>query len=214
MYNPVVRPELAARAAESIDDNWLTDGAPPVIVTAGRLAPEKAQHVLIDAFAQLRAQGTDARLVILGEGPERERLTRRIAEKGLEAHVRLPGWADNPYAWMSRSALCVLPSEFEGLPNTLIEAMACGCPVVATDCPGGTREILDNGRYGSLVPVGDAAALANAMARTLAAPPSVDFLQSRAADFSFDKAVDAYEAEIERVSARKPTDLKTSKPPY
>ena len=199
LYNPVVRPELAARAAEPVDDPWLDAGAPPVIITAGRLAHEKAQHVLIDAFARLLADGLDARLVILGEGPERERLERRIAEHGLEEHIRLPGWADNPYAWMARSALCVLPSEFEGLPNTLIEAMACGCPVVATDCPGGTREILADGAHGRLVPVGDVAALAEAMKQTLADPPARKRLESRAADFSFERSVDSYEAEIERL---------------
>lgn len=206
IYNPVVRPELAARAAEPVDEPWLADGQAPVIVTAGRLAPEKAQHVLIDALARLRARGSSARLAILGEGPERERLTQRVAEHGLQAHVRLPGWAANPYAWFNRSALCVMPSEFEGLPNTLIEAMACGCPVVATDCPGGTREILQDGRYGLLVPVGDAAALAEAMARTLAAPPSADFLRSRAADFSLEKSVETYESTIEALCARKVDD--------
>ncbi|MES1933792.1 group 1 glycosyl transferase [Salinisphaera shabanensis T35B1] len=200
MYNPVLRPELTERAAESLDDPWVNDRTVPLIVTAGRLAPEKAQHVLIDAFAQLLDRGQKARLVILGEGPERENLTRQIAEHGLESSVRLPGWADNPYAWMAASALCVLPSEFEGLPNTLIEAMACGCPVVATDCPGGTREILVDGEYGQLVPVGDSTALAAAMAQTLANPPAPDHLYTRASDFSLERAIDAYEIEINRLA--------------
>lgn len=202
IHNPVVTPELAARAAESIDDAWLADDAPPVILTAARLAPEKALHVLIDAFARLRAQGRAARLIIFGEGPERERLTRRIAEYRLEAHVWLPGWVDNPYAWMQRSALFVLSSRFEGLPTTLIEAMACGCPVVATDCPGGTRTILDNGRYGPLVTVDDDSALAQAMAATLDAPPASDRLRERAADFSLAAAVAAYESEIARLCSQ------------
>ncbi|ERJ18326.1 glycoprotein 3-alpha-L-fucosyltransferase [Salinisphaera shabanensis E1L3A] len=200
MYNPVLRPELTERAAEPLNDPWVNDRTVPLIVTAGRLAPEKAQHVLIDAFAQLLDQGQKARLVILGEGPERENLTRQIAENGLESSVRLPGWADNPYAWMAASALCVLPSEFEGLPNTLIEAMACGCPVVATDCPGGTREILVDGEYGQLVPVGDSTALAAAMAQTLANPPAPDHLYARASDFSLERAIDAYEIEINRLA--------------
>jgi glycosyltransferase involved in cell wall biosynthesis len=200
MYNPVLRPELTERAAEPLNDPWVNDRTVPLIVTAGRLAPEKAQHVLIDAFAQLLDRGQKARLVILGEGPERENLTRQIAENGLESSVRLPGWADNPYAWMAASALCVLPSEFEGLPNTLIEAMACGCPVVATDCPGGTREILVDGEYGQLVPVGDSTALAAAMAQTLANPPAPDDLYARASDFSLERAIDAYEIEINRLA--------------
>lgn len=202
IHNPVVTPELMRRAAERLDDPWLDQNAPPVILTAARLASEKALHVLIDAFARLRAHGHEARLAILGEGPERERLVQRIAERGLEPHVKLPGWVDNPYAWMRSSALFVLSSEFEGLPTTLIEAMACGCPVVATDCPGGTGEILDGGRYGSLVPVGDVAALADAMAQTLTDPPRAALLQSRAADFSLERAIDAYQDEIERARNR------------
>lgn len=198
IHNPVVTPDLMRRASEAVDNSWLHAGTAPLVMTAARLAPEKALHVLIDAFALLRDQGTVARLAILGEGPERDRLSRRIAEHGLEAQVHLPGWVDNPYAWMRESALFVLSSEFEGLPTTLIEAMACGCPVVATDCPGGTREILDDGGYGQLVPIGDAAALANAMTQALATPPSTALLKSRAADFSLDEAVDAYEAEIAR----------------
>ena len=126
----------------------------------------------------------------------------RIKEYGLEADVRMPGWVDNPYSWMARSALCVVASEFEGFCNTLIEAMACGCPVVATDCPGGPSEILDNGRFGRLVPVGDVAALAKAMASALAEPPPVATLQKRAAYFSLARSVDAYEAMIEPLLSR------------
>lgn len=204
LHNPVIDADFADLAAQHVNDAWLDDNAPPVIVCAARLAPEKALHVLIDAFAQLDSQGHEARLVILGEGPERERLSRRIAEHALEARIRLPGQVDNPYAWMRRCALFVLSSEFESLPTALIEAMACACPVVATDCPGGTREILQDGRYGALVPVGDAPALADAMARTLANPPSPTTLQSRAADFSVDRAIDAYEAKIARICCPEP----------
>lgn len=202
LHNPVVASDIAESDVQHVDDPWLDADAPPVIVCAARLAPEKALHVLIDAFAELRNRSGDTRLIILGDGPERERLTRRIADHGIEAQVRLPGWVDNPRTWIRRCALFVLCSEFESLPTALIEAMASGCPVVATDCPGGTREILEDGRYGRLVPVGDAAALADAMAQTLADPPSAAFLQSRAADFSVTRSIDAYEAEIARICAR------------
>jgi glycosyltransferase involved in cell wall biosynthesis len=201
IHNPVVSPTLHERAQEPIDDTWLAEGAPPVILSAARLAPEKALDILIDAFARYRASGGLARLVVLGEGPERERLTRRIAEHHLEEEVRLPGWVDNPYAWMRLSALFVLSSRFESLPTALIEAMACGCPVVSTDCPGGPNEILEAGRYGTLVPVDDTDVLCDTIARTLAKPTPKPVLQARAAEFSFDKAIHAYETLIENASA-------------
>lgn len=210
IYNPVVRQELTTRSAEPLADPWLAEGAPPIILTAGRLAPEKAQHVLIDAFAELKKRGHTARLVILGEGPERADLTRRVEALGLQSDVRLPGWAENPYAWMAQSALFVMTSEFEGLCNTLIEAMACGCPVVSTHCPGGPAEILAEGIHGRLVPVGDAPALAEAMAQTLANPPSPQALQARAADFSLERSIDAYAAEIERIGAQVKSGVEAS----
>jgi len=205
IYNPVVSDELEALAAHSADDAWFSAGAPPVILTAARLAPEKRLDVLLDAFAKLRRSGVDARLAILGDGPERERLLRQIDTLGLTTEVRVPGWVDNPYAWMRCSALFVVSSAFEGLSNTLIEAMACGCPVVSTDCPGGPREILRDGLHGRLVPVGDIAALADAMKSTLANPPNRNSLSVRAADFALAPAIDRYEALIERTFAGEDT---------
>src|SRR5690606_37626457 len=135
--------------------------APPVLVAAGRLVPQKNFPLLLAAFAQLRAQ-RPARLLILGEGRERPRLEAAAHELGIAADVALPGHVDNPYAAYARASLFVLSSDWEGLPTVLIEALACGCPIVATDCPSGPAEILQGGRYGSLVPMGDAAALAQA----------------------------------------------------
>jgi len=199
IYNPVVSASLSTRAQEPVHDSWFAHDAPPVILAAARLAPEKALNILIDAFSRLLSEGHNIHLAILGEGPEREGLNRQIAELALDSRVRMPGWVDNPYAWMRHSALFVSSSAFEGLSNTLIEAMACGCPVVSSDCPGGPREILDDGAFGRLVPVGDAAALAEAMAHTLASPPSPERLRTRAADFSVEHSVDTYEAKIQRI---------------
>ncbi len=102
----------------------------------------------------------------------------------------MPGFVDNPYAFMARAAVFVLSSTYEGLPGVLIQALACGCPVVSTDCPSGPREILDHGRFGPLVPVGDDAALAAAIEQVLDTPPPSERLRARAELFSVDRAVD------------------------
>jgi glycosyltransferase involved in cell wall biosynthesis len=119
---------------------------------------------LLDAFARVR-EGRAARLVILGEGPEEGSLRVRARRLGISADVAFAGFVDNPFAFMARAAVFVLSSAWEGLPSVLIQAMACGCPVVSTDCPSGPAEILERGAYGPLVPVGDAAGLADAIAR-------------------------------------------------
>lgn len=197
VHNPIVTPELMARTSEPLDDPWFGPCAgagedqPPVFLGVGRLAAQKDFSTLIRAFAKVRA-ARPARLVILGEGEERADLEALVDGFGLGADVRLPGFAANPYAFMSRSAAFVLSSRFEGLPTVLVEAMACGTQVVATDCPSGPREILREGRLGGLVPVGDADALARAMVETLARPVPVELLHGRAADFSIDRAVERY----------------------
>jgi glycosyltransferase involved in cell wall biosynthesis len=153
-------------AAEPLEHPWFRPGEPAVILALGRLVPQKDFGMLIRAFAQVR-RARAARLLILGEGPERDGLAAAIAENGLQDDVQLPGWTVNPYPYMARSRLFVLSSRWEGLPTVLIEALFCGVEVVSTDCPSGPREILDGGRYGALVPVGDVDALAEAMERAL-----------------------------------------------
>lgn len=191
IYNPVVTPELPARAAAPPPHPWLADDGPPVMVGAGRLAPQKHFPLLLRAFARLR-EGRAARLVILGEGPERGRLEALVRELGIAADVALPGFVENPYAAFSRASLFVLSSDYEGLPGVLIQALACGCPVVSTDCPSGPAEILAGGRYGELVPVGDAAALAAAMGRALESPPAADILRRRGGEFSRERSARGY----------------------
>lgn len=170
VYNIVDRTASRARMVEPIDDPWLRDGGPPVLVAAGSLAHYKGFDVLIEAFAIVRAGGTSARLVILGEGGERERLEERIATHRLEDAVRLVGRVPNPLAWFARIPVFVLSSRLEGMPNVLVEAMACGCTVVAVDCPTGPRELLADGRFGYLVPMEDPVALANGIVQALASP--------------------------------------------
>ena len=192
IYNPVVSPELDALKSQTPDHPWFTDNGPPVILGCGRLIELKGFTVLIKAFARL-VERQQCRLIILGTGPQREKLESLIARLNLQGKVSLPGHTDNPFAFMSRAALFVLSSRTEGLPTALIEALACGCPCVSTDCPSGPAEILQGGAVGPLVPVGDHAALANAMARMLARPPDKGKLFARAGFFSAGRAVKMYE---------------------
>ena len=133
----------------------------------GRLSPQKDFRTLLHAFARVRDH-VPARLVILGEGPERETLEALVSELGLEEAVALPGWVGNPYPWMVHAGAYALSSRWEGLPSVLIEALYCGVPIVATDCLSGPREILDDGAHGLLVPVGDVDALARGLVSALA----------------------------------------------
>jgi glycosyltransferase involved in cell wall biosynthesis len=165
--NPVITPRLREMAIERLDHPWFQPGEPPVVVAVGRLAPQKDFDTLIRAFAEVRRKRL-ARLFILGEGPDRSALESIVASSDLGADVALPGWVTNPYPYLVRAAAFVLSSRWEGLPGALIEALYCGPPVIATDCPSGPREILDGGRHGRLVPVGDRDALARAIDQALA----------------------------------------------
>lgn len=193
VYNPVIKSDLARRAGEPAPHPWLAgSGTAPVIVATGRLAPQKNFPLLLRAFALLRQQ-RPARLLILGEGRQRPQLEALIAELGLGEDVALPGFVTNPYAVFARASLFVLSSDFEGLGNVLIEAMACGCPVVSTNCPSGPAEILEGGRLGELVPVNDAATLSAAMRRALDTPvASSDALRLRGTYFSQERSAERY----------------------
>lgn len=191
IYNPTVAPDLPTKAAEPLAHPWFAPAQPPVVLGVGRLEPQKDFGTLLDAFARLRASRA-CRLVILGEGQLRNELESQARRLGIEADVALPGFVDNPYPWMARCALFAFSSRWEGFGNALVEAMACGTPVVSTDCPDGPREILENGRHGRLVPVGDAQALAEAMAATLAAPPPADALKAAAGRFTLAASAERY----------------------
>ena len=166
IYNPIDFAQLRDSANQSVTETWLLTAHPPVIIAIGRLEAQKNFTNLIRAFALL-LQTQDARLIILGEGSERKLLTLLLAELGLESVVSLPGFVSNPAAYMARARLFAMSSAWEGMPVSLIEALALGLPVVSTDCPSGPAEILDGGRYGELVPMNDSKALAAAMGRGL-----------------------------------------------
>lgn len=190
--NPAFREQIVADAGLPTTHPWLQDDASPVVLATGRLEPQKDYPTLLAAFARV-VQVRRARLLILGEGRERERLTALAEALRIADFVDMPGFQSNPYAHMARAQVFVLSSRFEGMPNVLVEAMACRTPVVSTDCPHGPREILADGKWGRLVPVGDPEAMAAAILRTLDEVPDRDSLVARARCFSLEPAVDAYE---------------------
>jgi len=146
---------------------------------------------LIRAFARVRAH-KDCRLVILGEGRLRPELEELAQNLGIADRVAFPGFVNNPYAYMARASLFVLSSAWEGSPNVLTEAVALGRPVVATDCPSGPRELLQDGRYGPLVPVGDADKLAEAMLETLQHPLPPETIREAAAEYTVENSARRY----------------------
>jgi len=162
IYNPVITDTLHAAATAALDHPWLQPGEPPVILAVGRLDKQKDFPMLVRAFRLVRDRRR-ARLVILGEGPDRSRIESVIYEAGLIEDVALPGFETNPYRFMSRAAVFASASQWEGFGVALVEALAVGLPVVSTNCMHGPAEILCNGKFGALVPVGDYEAMAQAL---------------------------------------------------
>jgi glycosyltransferase involved in cell wall biosynthesis len=189
--NPVVTARLYEQARAPLAHPWLQPGQPPVVLAVGRLEPQKDFVTLIRAFALFHKE-RDSRLLILGEGKLGPGLKALAGDLGLQGVLDLPGFVDNPYAYMARASLFVSSSAWEGSGNALTEALAVGVPVVATDCPSGPREILQDGRYGPLVPVGDAPALAQAMRQTLDHPPAAAWLRGAAARFTVEASAERY----------------------
>lgn len=191
IYNPVVTPDLMARASTLLNHPWFAPGAPPVILGVGRLAAQKDFPTLIRAFARVHAV-RPVRLMILGEGKKRRELEELADSLGVRQDLALPGFEENPFAYMAHASVFALSSLYEGLPGVLIQAMACGCPVVSTDCPSGPMEILQGGSHGPLVPVGGDAEMAQSIQTLLDAPRDPERLKARAAEFSMSRAVDQH----------------------
>jgi len=198
IYNPVVSDEIIVQSRQKLPHQWFQNKKVPVFLSVGRLSPEKDLETLILAFQSVHNK-IPGKLIILGEGSERKALESLIQTLGLQEHVELPGFVSNPYAYMANSDVFVLSSLFEGLPTVLIEAMACGTTVVSTNCVSGPSEILQDGAFGSLVPIHDPAALANAMLYAAQHPANPKSLQARSEEFSVKKAVFEYKKLIDEL---------------
>jgi len=215
VYNPVTGPHVDAMSACHLAHPWFSEGEPPVILGVGRLAPAKDFGTLIRAFARVR-RDREARLVIVGDDRKagkdadyRAELTALPGELGVAEDVDFVGAVANPFPFMRRASVFALSSAWEGLGNVLIEALACGCPVVSTNCRSGPREILEDGRYGELVPVGDDEAMAAAIQRVLRAPPDPERQRARSEDFTIARAVDRY---LELCFGKDPSPLRPPPP--
>lgn len=192
IYNPLLTQKIRGKSLEAINHPWFQkEDSTPIILGVGRLVPQKDFSTLIKAFSRVR-QSRPVHLVLIGEGRQRSELTTLAQSLGIEKDIWMPGFSDNPYAFMSKASMLVLSSIYEGLPNVLIEALACGCPIVSTDCPSGPSEILEKGKYGTLVAMGDVHALAQAIHHTLNNPPNRNDLCLRAADFDIEKVSQQY----------------------
>jgi len=192
IYNPVISVDIERLAAGPVPHEWLLrERSLPVVIGIGRLTRQKDFATLIQAFALMQSQ-RDCRLVLLGDGAEREALQRCVEQLALGDRVLFAGFQANPYAWLARADVFALSSAWEGSPTVLAEALALGVPCVSTRCPSGPEEMLANGRYGPLVEVGDAAALAQALVQTLAAPLPPPVLRAAVAEYHADVSARRY----------------------
>ena len=194
IYNPIPAARIRRLGQEEVAHPWFRRGQPKVILGVGREAPAKDHPTLVEAFGHVRRE-VAARLVIMGRHSQsyRNRLSALARRHGVEGELGFLDFDENPYRYMARASAVALSSFWEGLPTVLLEALACGTPVVSTDTPYGPREILEDGKWGRLVPIGDSPALGRALVETLLGGcPDADALRLRAADFSGQRAVDAY----------------------
>mgnify|MGYP001045597703 FL=1 len=191
IYNPLIPEDLDSLRREAPSHPWLSSREIPVILAAGRLEKQKDYPTLIQAGALLN-QKREVRLLILGEGSQRLNLENLVVKLGIQSMVNMPGYVPNVYSYMQRASVFVLSSAWEGFPSVLVEAMACGIPVVSTNCPSGPDEILEGGKYGRLVPVGNPEVMAESIETALTNPGDIDRAQSRAGEFSIERAVQKY----------------------
>jgi glycosyltransferase involved in cell wall biosynthesis len=197
--NPVVDDRVLRATERPARHRFFAPGSPPVVLAVGRLVPHKDMGGLLEAFAVVRGR-VPATLLLLGEGPERPALLARARALGLGDVVDAPGFDPDPFPAMARAGVYVLASRYEGSPGSLIQALACGAPLVATDCPTGPRDVLDGGRWGRLVPVGDGAAMADAIVGQLARGRTPRPVAAWRA-WSVEASADAYEALVHDAAA-------------
>ncbi len=205
VYNGFELDKLRAASREPVDYPILKNKTKPVVISVGRFSEQKNFPLLLRAFAEVRREH-DAALIILGEGHLRPALTELVASLGLKDDVYMPGFQANPLAWVNKADVYVLSSKSEGLANVLIEALISGTQVISTDCPSGPREILMDGKYGTIVPVEDVAALAEAIKRVLttgkASPSSQEDIQDFLdRTFSYERMIQGYLAVVKDVES-------------
>jgi len=198
MYNPIDLNHIKANATKPLDDPWAKDPSIDLVFAAGRLEPVKDFATLTTAFESVHERRPETRLIVAGKGSQARHLQNLVVERALNSVVAFPGYVENPYAYMANASAFALSSRHEGLPTVLIEALACGCPVVSTDCPSGPAEILQDGEYGRLVPTGDPEALADGIVETIDDPPSSARLRERAEDFAMGTVIDTYVQFVEQ----------------
>lgn len=201
VYNPIDRADIETLADEAVEHRWL-GGEFMVFLAAGRFVEQKNFALLLDGFARVFRQMPEARLILIGDGPLRARLEQQASALGIDGAIDMPGFQKNPFAWFAKADAFVLSSLWEGFGNVLVEAMACGCPAVSTDCPHGPAEILMNGQFGRLATNGDAQSLSAAMLETLRHPAERTMLRHRAEAFNLETTVEAYVALLPQVQAR------------
>ena len=193
VHNIIVDEPSKVRMAEPVDHPWFAaDAGVPLVVTAGTLTLRKGFTDLVHAIKALHDRGRPVRLAILGEGPMRGELEALVATLGLRDFTWMPGRIANPLKYFARSPVFVLSSYSEGLPNVLVEAMMCGCVPVATDCPTGPREVLQDGKYGFLVPMHDPEAMATAIGQALDTPIPAAVLEKGIRSFEPQAVIDRH----------------------
>lgn len=216
IYNPTVTADIYEKAQQKTNHPWFEQKSCPIILGAGRLKPQKDFITLIKAFARVKRNFQDAKLVILGEGGQREELENLVTQLGLEEDVDLIGFQKNPYSFIAKADVFVLSSIYEGLPNILIEALALKKKIVATNCPSGPAEILKFGEYGSLLPISSPFVLESAIAKALK-EQSVEWSDSNPVrDFEQLKQVEKYKATFLSLALDSPiagTNLKSGSSP-
>ena len=190
LHNPTIAPSFLELLGQPTGHPWFDRPDVPVILGVGRLTYQKDFHTLIRAFHRVR-MSLDSRLVIIGEGEDRGTLTHLAEELGVSSHIDMPGFVANPGAFMARASVLALSSRWENLPCIVIEALAAGCQIAATDCAGGIREILHDGIFDDLVNPEDFESLADLLIKRLRCPES-KVPSSAWKPFTIDTAVAAY----------------------
>lgn len=191
IYNPVELVDFENRIHAPVDHPWVKDSSVPYIVGVGRLTQQKNFTLLIDAFAKVAKQ-EDVRLILVGEGPQHDQLKDQAETLGISDRVSFAGFQPNPLPFMNHASVLAMSSLFEGFGNVIVEALACGTPVVSVDCPYGPAEILEDGKYGKLVPLGNSGTLAEAILQTLDETPDTELLKKRGQEFTVTKTANEY----------------------